>query len=457
MSQAITLIELNEEIRNVLKNNLQISYWVTGEISELKENASGHCYLELIQKEEDSERIIARNRAIIWSNNYRMIKAYFETTTRQLFIPGIHIMVKVNIEYHEIYGLSLTIFDIEPVYTVGELEIKKQKILEKLTEEGVINMNKELDFPVLPKTIAIISSKSAAGYKDFIDQLMNNPRGFRFSIRLFPAFMQGNEAEASVIAALDKIYSYEHIFDCVIIIRGGGSQTDLNCFNSYQIASHIAQFPLPVITGIGHEQDDTITDIVAHTRLKTPTAVAEYLINIYTEKWNQLEVFREIITLELSKKMHAYKQNLATKASRVIQKANEKFYNTKSVLHSMNEKLKYTLYQFCERQEKRLAMLTNSVEKKSDRHLLKHTYLLKRTGETLKIKTNNVLLNNKYRLNIKSDAIRNLDPLVILDRGYSITMNNGKVVKSSKQINIDDPIETRLSKGKIKSKITDKT
>lgn len=456
MPHSITLRELNEEIKQVLNNNLQISYWVTGEISELKENANGHCYLELIQKDDDTERIIARNRAIIWSNNYRMIKAYFETTTRQLFIPGISIMVNVNVEYHEVYGLSLTIFDIEPVYTVGELEIRKQKILEQLTEEGVIYMNKELEFPVIPKNLAVISSKTAAGYEDFRKQLSGNSMGFKFTLKIFPAIMQGKETEASITSALDRIYEYEQLFDCVIIIRGGGSQSDLNCFNSYQIANHIAQFPLPVITGIGHEQDDTITDIVAHTRLKTPTAVAEFLIDIFSERLTELAEFTDIITLLLTKKLQTQKQNLVTKGSKIIQLTKDRYYCAKSDVRSTGEKLRFAVRNFDERRYKSLSLFFNKLESRSSKHLLKSKYTLTGTEDDLNIKIQSIIQRNHHLLEINSEAIKNLNPLKVLERGYSITMKQGKVIKSGKELEINDQIETLFLKGKIKSSVTDK-
>jgi exodeoxyribonuclease VII large subunit len=290
----VSLLELNALIKKTINENLA-SHWLTAEISELTVNYSGHCYLEFIQKDEKTERIIARARGTIWANTFRMIKPYFESTTGRAFSDGIKVMVKASVEFHEVYGLSLNILDIEPTYTVGEIALRKQKILEKLKSEGVIGMNKELELSYIPNRIAIISSKTAAGFGDFVNQLTQNPHRYRFYLKLFPAIMQGNEAESSIINQLDKIYQHSENFDAVIIIRGGGAQADLECFNSYWLAYNITQFPLPVLTGIGHEQDDSVVDMVAHTRLKTPTAVAEFLIDCMSAVTNELQEVEEAI------------------------------------------------------------------------------------------------------------------------------------------------------------------
>ncbi len=277
----LSLCELLGSVKMTLKNHLTPSFWVIAEISELKVNYSGHCYLELIEKDSGGESIKAKVRATIWSSAYRMIQAYFESATRSKLAAGMKVMVKASVEFHELYGLSLNITDIEPSYTVGEMALKKQEIINRLIAEGVFGMNKSLSLPDLPRRIAVVSSKTAAGFGDFMDQLLKNDFGYKFYVKLFPAAMQGAEAEQSIIAALDAVFEAESQFDLVVIIRGGGSQSDLNCFNSYWLACHICQFPLPILTGIGHEQDETIADLVANTRLKTPTAVAEFLIGIF--------------------------------------------------------------------------------------------------------------------------------------------------------------------------------
>ncbi|MCA1760550.1 MAG: exodeoxyribonuclease VII large subunit, partial [Bacteroidales bacterium] len=277
MEQKLTLFELNQWIKDALSSSIPGTVWVVAEISELKENRTGHCYLELVEKE--GNEITARARATIWSYTYRILKPYFETTTGQFFTHGIKVLVQVSVEYHPAYGLSLNIKDIDPAYTVGDMALQRKEIIERLQNEGVFEMNKELELPLVPQKIAVISSKTAAGYQDFMNQLESNPPGIKFYTHLFEAYMQGGEAVPSIMAALDRIFEYDDFFDAVAIIRGGGATADLSSFDNYDLAFHITQFPLLVVTGIGHEKDDTIIDLVAHTRMKTPTAVAEFFIS----------------------------------------------------------------------------------------------------------------------------------------------------------------------------------
>ncbi|MGM0505145.1 MAG: exodeoxyribonuclease VII large subunit, partial [Bacteroidota bacterium] len=272
MTHKISLLELNQSIREKIKFNFPESIWVVAEISELKINRNGHCYLELIEKEAISENIIAKSRATIWAFTFRMLKPYFESVTGHELISGLKILVQVTVEFHELYGFSLNITDIDPNYTLGDLAQKKAETLRKLEEDGIINMNRELEFPIVPQKIAVISSETAAGYQDFMHQLTHNKYGYTYYIKLFPAIMQGLKAEESIIDTLERIFQHDHFFDIVVIIRGGGSQADLNCFNNYLLAANVAQFPIPVLTGIGHDKDESIVDLVACQKLKTPTA-----------------------------------------------------------------------------------------------------------------------------------------------------------------------------------------
>ena len=272
--EAISLLELNSRVKQVLKQQFSETVWVTAEITELQLNRSGHCYLQLVDKREADDSVLATARATIWAFTFRTLQPYFETTTGRQLGKGMKVMLLVEVVFHELYGYSLNVKDIDPTYTVGDLERKRKEILKQLEQEGIIDMNRELEFPQLPKTIAVISSPTAAGYGDFMNQLEQNAYGFQFQVKLFPAVMQGEQTTASVIAALERIYEYEELFDLVVLIRGGGSQTDLGSFDSYDLAAHVAQFPLPVLSGIGHERDETIVDRVAHLRVKTPTAAA---------------------------------------------------------------------------------------------------------------------------------------------------------------------------------------
>ncbi|TAL62255.1 MAG: exodeoxyribonuclease VII large subunit, partial [Bacteroidetes bacterium] len=288
MNEKLSLTELQLIIRDSLYLALPDMYWVIAEISEIKENFAGHCYLELIEKHPEEKNVRARAKAIIWNNRYRFLKSFFENITGESLKEGLKILVKTKVEYHEVYGLSLVITDIDPAFTIGEMALKRQMIIKKLEQEGVFSMNKEIDFPFVPQRIAVISSKNAAGYSDFINQLTGNSYGYVFYTALIETIMQGPETEHSVISALDKIADYSGLFDLVVIIRGGGSQTDLSWFDSYNIAYHVTQFPLPVLTGIGHDKDMSVTDMVSNRSLKTPTAVADFLIDCVAEAENNI-------------------------------------------------------------------------------------------------------------------------------------------------------------------------
>lgn len=451
----VTLKELNQKIRALIKNHIE-SYWLTAEISELTINYSGHCYIEFVQKNETTDKIEAKARAIIWSNVFRMIQPYFETTTGQTFTEGIKIMVRVVPEFHEIYGYSLNIVDIEPTYTVGEIAIRKQKIIEKLASEGVLEMNRELELPYLTRRIAVISSKTAAGYEDFIDQLQLNSQGFKFYTKLFPAVVQGNEAEASIIDQLDKIFGYVELFDAVVIIRGGGSQSDLDCFNNYWLAYNVAQFPLPVITGIGHEQDDSVVDRVANTRLKTPTAVAEFLID-------QLAlVEKDLLETQLE----------------LIEQVQGQIVEENTNLKESAYKLRDSLQSRILAENKRLSLISGAYISKvktnlktCSESLVKKRFLLEEKCRTLFKNANNTL--NKDLLVLKHSVSQSLakhknsierskegimlrDPALILKKGFSITQYKGKSITNSTPLSPGDEIETILYNGKVKSTINEK-
>ena len=263
-------------VRRSLQTCFPDALWVQAELSDVRANASGHCYLEFVQKDASGNSLVAKARGIIWAGTFARLKPYFERETGQAFVSGIKVLVKVTVGFHELYGYSLTVTDIDPTYTLGDMARRRREILERLKQEGVLTLNKELELPELAQRIAVISSPTAAGYGDFCKQLRDNAFGFVFYPCLFPAVMQGDKVEASVISALNRIYEKFDRWDAVVIIRGGGATSDLSGFDTYDLAVNCAQFPLPVITGIGHERDDTVIDMVAHTRVKTPTAAAEF-------------------------------------------------------------------------------------------------------------------------------------------------------------------------------------
>jgi len=427
----MSLYELNQEVRKILKDNLSEYYWVIGEISEIKLNNTGHCYLELVEKDESTDNLRARARAIIWSSTFRILKPYFETTTGMTLTKGIKVLVKVTVEFHELYGYSLIVTDIEPSYTIGELARTKQETINRLIEEGVIDMNKSLPFPLLPRKIAVISSETAAGYGDFYDQLLNNQYQYKFYVKLFPALMQGEEAEKSIIEALDNIYRYEDFFDVVVLIRGGGSQADLSCFNNYWLAYNITQFPRPVLTGIGHEQDESVVDIVAHTHLKTPTAVAEYLISIFQDAENHIIELQNTITDRCLENMVSEKDKI-----NVLR------------INTFNSTVR-----LISQHSKKAELLGSRIKSIFREAVIKNSQWFVFLQRNLKQHCTGYISNKNYALEILEKKNYYLDPRNILKRGYSITLHNGIHVKSAGELKNQDLIDTILYKGRIKSKV----
>lgn len=451
--EAITLFELNARIKQVLKQEFPESVWITAEITEIQLNNSGHCYLQLADKRETDESILATARGTIWAFTFRTLRPYFETTTGRSLAKGMKVMLNVEIVFHELYGYSLNVRDIDPTYTVGDLERRKREILQQLEAEGIINMNRELEFPLLPKSIAVISSPTAAGFGDFMNQLEKNPYGYRFYVKLFPAIMQGDKTTESVIAALDRIYEYESVFDVVVIIRGGGSQTDLGCFDSYDMAANIAQFPLPVIAGIGHERDETIVDRVACLRVKTPTAAAAFLIGVFQEREGQVEALQ-------SEFLEGVRMLLQEENARQL-KAVSGFKHTVQTLLAGNDTRLKLLSQRVEYVSEslvqdRFAFLEQYKSRLENRMLLllerQHNQLEVVSGH-VKQKTERIFVDHCRRLELAATTVKYADPRNVLERGYSITRLNGKSVKSAEQLKAGDIIVTEVASGRIESEV----
>lgn len=299
----LSLSRLNSMVRAAIEEQLPLKYWVTGELSEVRATSVGHCYIELVERDEATGEISAKARGTIWSRVYSLLRPYFLEQTGREFSVGLKVLLQVSVNFHELYGFSLDVCDIEPAYTIGDMARQRMLIVQRLTDEGVINLNKELPFPLLPKRVAVISSASAAGYGDFCDQLNGNLYGFNFRVQLFPAPMQGSKVEEGIISALNAIARDIDSWDVVVIIRGGGATSDLSCFDTYDLANNCAQFPLPVVTGIGHQRDDTLLDIVAHTRVKTPTAAAELLIHTMLVQAEKIENLRRAIPDTMSRRI----------------------------------------------------------------------------------------------------------------------------------------------------------
>ena len=431
MEEKATLFDLNKRIRNSIEQNFPDSYWVIAEISELKINNSGHCYLELIEKDPNQDKIIARARATIWSYTFRMLKPYFETASGISLDKGIKILVKAKVTFHEQYGLSLNILDIDPGYTLGDMERKRQETLRQLEKDGVLEMNKQISFPTAPQRIALISSETAAGYRDFMNQLLSNTYGFTYYIKLFPAIMQGDEAIPSLIKALDKIYLHENFFDIVVIIRGGGSKSDLSCFDSYDLAYHITQFPLPVLTGIGHEQDISVADLAAHTKLKTPTAVAEFLI-MQTYSLDQ------------------YLEELQTTAITMV---NDCLQNKQEQIDDLSRKLARIGNNVLVINSRTLDQLSYSFEKRTNRFLQAKKDFLRYSQSAIKSFSGKYFIEKKHYLQIASKTINYMDPEQVLKRGYSLTYHNGIIIRNGAGLTRGDMITSKFERDEVNSKV----
>ena len=321
MEEKLKLLDLQEMIKRGIEGAVPGTVWVAAEIGELNEHYSGHCYLDLIDYKEGGRGVAAKARGVIWSNVFRMLKPYFETTAGVRLAKGLNVLMKVQVSFSPVYGLSLNILDIDPSYTVGELELKRQKTIERLKADGCMEMNPSLQLCALPHRIAVVSAETAAGYRDFMKQLHQNENGFKFHTELFAAQMQGDDAPASIVAALERVAARAEEFDAAVIIRGGGAAMDLVCFDDYDLALNIAQFPLPVVTGIGHDHDFHIADMVAHTWLKTPTAVADFFVGIFVEQEQYIMYLFQRISLTLSQKISTERQRLLQLQNRMARGA----------------------------------------------------------------------------------------------------------------------------------------
>lgn len=408
---SITLLELNKRIAEVVNTTFDDFIWVVAEISEIHSAANGHCYLELIEKSKRGGSIAAKARATIWANRWWLIKEAFESVTGNQLKAGIKVLFQVQVQMHEAFGLSLNIVDIDPNYTLGEIAQRRLEIIRKLEQEGIMEMNKELPMPNIPQRIAIISAENAAGYGDFCHQLDNNEFGIKFYSHLFPAVMQGSNTEKSIISALDKVFKYSDFFDVVVIIRGGGGTADLNSFDSYDIAVNIANFPIPVIVGIGHERDNTVIDLVAHTSVKTPTAAAEFLIGKVSEEYSAIELLKESLV------------NIATRRIET-------------------EKLK---------QER-----AKSVIVKTHARLIEQQNHLSLASERIKLFTKQRLERDKQKHQLISNTLNLCRPDNMLKKGFSIVRGNGKVIKDANKVSNGTLLEIETSNGKINTIVTNK-
>ncbi|MFQ7501997.1 MAG: exodeoxyribonuclease VII large subunit [Alistipes finegoldii] len=399
----ITLSELQRLVKETLHERFALPVWVSAEISEVKVNYSGHCYLELVEKGGDNGVPLAQSRAVIWRTAYSRIAGYFEAETGQRLAAGIKILAKVAVNYHELYGFSLQITDIDPAYTLGDMQRQRQQTIDCLRKEGVWDMNREVGMPAVVQRIAIVSSANAAGYQDFCKEIGKSP--YRFDVTLFDAFMQGAAAEESIVAALCAVADRMEEFDAVVIIRGGGSASDLNCFNAYRLCTHVAQFPLPVLTGIGHDKDTSVADMVAHTALKTPTAVAGWLV----ERMDTIDAWLDNAALQLHDA-------------------------TKAAMHAS---------------EVRLERLTGDLRQMSGDLLTRQRLRAEHLSALLPEAVRNFLARQATRLDNAAELIAGRSPERILRLGFAVVRTGGKAVVSARDVRKGDALEIEVADGTI--------
>lgn len=450
-SAAISLYELNNLIRRVLNESLPEQIWIRAEMSDVRVNQNGHCYLEFIEKDQFGKNLVAKARGMIWANTFHLLRAYFENATKQSFASGLKVLVLVSVEFHELYGLSLTVNDIDPSYTLGDQALNRAAILKQLEADGVLYLNKELELPVPVNRIAIISSPTAAGYEDFLDQLHRNAFGFVFYTKLFPAIMQGDRSEDSIISALERIYQYQDCFDIVVIIRGGGATSDLSCFDSYLLAASCAQFPLPIITGIGHERDETVVDIVAHTRAKTPTAVAEFLINNMAEAASGLaDISQDIVSLVSQRiQIENARLNVFETKNTLVLKA--WYREQQTVLSSAKNVLEKGLQRVDKENRNAFLQIEDALKRKIQQTVKDHENIFSQIEESLRRRTKQILKDQQIKLDTIEKHIELSSPDSILRKGYTLTMKGDQVIKQSRDLKPGDRITTRFADGETDS------
>lgn len=428
MNTPLSLFELNNLVREVITTDLSMEYWVEAELSEVRE-VRGHCYMELVQKDMFSNTPVAKASAKCWKSKWMYVRPKFEQITGQYLHTGMKVMLKVYADFHEAYGFSWIVTDINPEYTLGDMAKKRMQIIEQLKQEGVFDLQKELEIPMFAQRVAVISSLNAAGFGDFTRQLTDNSYGFKFQVELFPAIMQGEGIEGSVIAALDAINERLDEFDVVVIIRGGGATSDMSGFDTLALAENVANFPLPIITGIGHDRDESVLDMISHTKVKTPTAAAALLVEHLEVVWQMLmEAENELVTVA-QHRIENEKQRL----SHIAEKIPVLFSLVKTHYENVLDKLLMTIS----------SMINEKVSSE------KHNVLL--MEEKIKPLVDVRLQREKHHLMMLEQRVKALDPEILLKRGYSITLCKGKVVVDASMLKSGDEVETKVRKGTFKS------
>ena len=409
------------------------SYWVEAELLDCHEG-NGHCYMELVQKDEYSNTPVARARANCWRSTWMRLRPRFEKVTGQRLHAGMKVLLQVKATFHPAYGFSWNIIDIDPTYTMGDLARRRQEIIAALKEEGVFDLNKSIGIPMFAQRIAVISSETAAGYGDFCGQLADNPYGFQFSTRLFPAVMQGEMVEQSVISALDSINAEIEEFDVVVIIRGGGATSDLSGFDTLALAENVANFPLPVITGIGHDRDESVLDMISCVRVKTPTAVADFLIS------NLADTLATIEDL----------------GHRLVTHIKERLSEEKVRMSAIQSLLPTLFYRRKARETDIISSLSARIQTATVRRLQAESARIDGISQRLPLYATSRLDREKHRLEMISQRADAVNPIHILRRGYSIALHEGKAVKDSALLSPGDSIDIVMAEGKILAEVKKK-
>lgn len=428
--QPLTLYELNSLVREVIDTAFTSSYWVEAEVAEIRES-HGHCFMQLIQKDSFQHTPIARADAKCWAKQWFPIKLKFEDFTGQPITAGMKVLLCVTPQFHEAYGFSWFIEDIDPIYTLGDMAKKRADIIAQLKAEGVFDMQKDLTLPHFAQRIAVISSDSAAGYGDFCDQLHHNPYHFIFTTELFSATMQGENTQESIIQALNRIHERINDFDLVVIIRGGGATSDLSGFDTLELAENVANYPLPIITGIGHQRDESILDLIAFRSMKTPTAVAVFLIDHLLELYQRISSYQDFI--------------IATVEQKIMEERNRLKYLTEKVpmlfgIASMQE-------------QKILDKLANNLQFACEKYLAIQRQNFHKIQLMLPHAAQQNIILRKHKLQLLSQKIHDNDPQLLLQKGYSMTLHAGKIVKDASTLQKGDSITTILKHGKIESQV----
>jgi len=433
MTGNLTLYELNMLVRKVVETQMAHEYWVEAELSELREGR-GHCYMELVQKDEGTNTPIARAQAKCWRNVWTVLQPHFVRITGQQLHVGMKVLLKVYAQFHENYGFSWIVTDINPEFTMGDMARKRMEIIRRLKAEGVFDLNKELRIPMFAQRIAVVSSATAAGYGDFCNQLAENGYGFVFHTELFEAVMQGERVEASVISALDRINARVDDFDVVAIIRGGGATADLSGFDTLELAENVANFPLPVITGIGHDRDESVLDMISNTRVKTPTAAAAFLIANLAATKERVEDACAAVVESVRRRMDYEKMRVNRLASSI------------PLLFSLVKT----------RQNARLNRLSDCAVQAVHRRMADERHRMERLSGSLYPAVERILTRQRHRMEMLIQRVKAQDPVLQLQRGYSITLHNGKAVHDVSALRPGDEIETRVEKGTVISVVVGK-